>query len=175
MKRLVSSSVSLRLLAFVKTRLKDDMPTPIGNYFMKMLINSPLHFLLGTSFAVITVTGRRSGKPITTPINVVRIDSELIVISMRNRTWWRNLRGGRTASLRHDGKRFPVRGEIVEAPAEVAAELISYFQQKPGYGKYFNIHIDPNGNPDASEMGRVAGECILVRLIQPSNLSPEIT
>ena len=141
------------------------MPTSIGNFFMKMLINSPLHPLLGPDFAVITVTGRRTGKPITTPINVVSLDGTLTVISTRNRSWWRNLRGGRTANLQHAGKRFPVRGEIVENPADVAAGMTTYFKQKPGYAKYFKVPLDPLGNPDATELGRVAGERILVRLI----------
>jgi len=37
------------------------MPGAFGDFFMKTMINSPLHPLLGPGFAVITVTGRKMG------------------------------------------------------------------------------------------------------------------
>ncbi len=140
------------------------MPTPIGNFFMKTLVNSPLHPLLGKSIAVITITGYKTGKPIETPINVVRVGEALMVISMPNRTWWRNLRGGRMARLRHLGKIIPVRGEVVETSAEVAAGLADYFTQYPGYAKYFKVRLDPVGKPDPQELESVARERVIINL-----------
>ena len=140
------------------------MPTPLGNFFMKTLINSPLHPLLGKSFAVITITGRKTGRPITTPINTLRIEGILTVISMQGRTWWRNLREGRVAQLHQDGKRFPVRAEIVETDTEVASWLKKYFIQYPGYTKYFGIHHGPDGKPDSQELERLASERVIIRL-----------
>ena len=140
------------------------MPSPISNFFIKTLVNSPLHPLLGKSIAVITVTGYKTGKSIQTPINVVRVGEALVVISMRNRTWWRNLRGGRMAQLRHIGKLIPLRGEVVEAPAEVAAGLADYFAQYPGYAKYFDVRLDPDGKSDPQELERVARERVIIKL-----------
>lgn len=99
---------------------------------MKAIINSPFHSLLGESFAVITFEGRKSGKRYSTPINVARVDGEWTIVSMRERTWWRNLRGGRKAQLRVAGQRLQVRGEVVEDSTEVLAGLINYFSQYPG-------------------------------------------
>jgi deazaflavin-dependent oxidoreductase (nitroreductase family) len=140
------------------------MPTPTDNFFIKTLVNSPLRPLLGKSIAVITVTGYKTGKPVETPINVVRVGEALMVISLRNRSWWRNLRGGRTAHLRHVGKLLPVRGEVVEAPAEVAAGLADYFAQYPGYAKFFNVRLDPDGKPDPQELESVARERVIIKL-----------
>jgi deazaflavin-dependent oxidoreductase (nitroreductase family) len=81
---------------------------------MKVIINSPFHSLLGESFAVITFEGRKSGKHYSTPVNVARVDGEWTIVSMRERTWWRNLRGGRKAQLRVAGQRLQVRGKVVE-------------------------------------------------------------
>ncbi len=140
------------------------MPTPLGNFLIKTLVTSPLHPLLGDSFGVITVTGRRSGKPITTPINTVCIEGVLTVISMRTRTWWRNLRTGGPASLHQAGNTFPVRAEVVEAPADVAVWMGKYFTLYPGYTKYFGIKPDPDGNPNPQELQRVAGERVIIQL-----------
>ena len=140
------------------------MPTTFGNFWVRLLVNSPLHFLLGNSFAVITVTGRKSGKQIATPVNTVLIGGTLTVISMRSRTWWRNLQEGQIAQLRRAGKQFPVRGAVVRTPADGAKGLGDYFAQYPAYAKYFKIPIGPDGKPDPKELDRVAGERLLIRL-----------
>ncbi len=67
------------------------MPSPIGNFFVKAIVNSPFHSLLGDSIAVISVDGWKTGRRVSTPINVRRELDGWIVISMRKRTWWRNL------------------------------------------------------------------------------------
>jgi deazaflavin-dependent oxidoreductase (nitroreductase family) len=140
------------------------MPTRLGNFFIKTLITSPLHPLLGESFALITVTGRRTGNPITTPINTVCIEDVLTVISMRSRTWWRNLRAQGAAQLRQAGRTFPVRAEVIEAPADVCFWLKKYFNTYPGYMKYFEIIPDPEGKPSQHELEQVAGERVIIRL-----------
>jgi deazaflavin-dependent oxidoreductase (nitroreductase family) len=137
---------------------------PISNFFMKAIINSPLHFLLGDSFAVITLTGRKTGRRYSTPINVKRQGETWYALSMRSRTWWRNLRGGGLAQLRVAGKQIAVRGEVVEGHDEVAAGLADYFRQYPGYAKYFDIRLGPDGQPDPKELRRVAGERVIIRL-----------
>jgi hypothetical protein len=140
------------------------MPTPLGNFFIKFLINSPLHPLLGKSFAVITVTGIKTGKLFSTPINTVRVENVLTVISMRNRTWWRNLRDGGLAKLRQAGKQFVVRGEVIETSTGVISSMTAYFAQYPGYAKYFDIHSGPDGKPDPKELEQLASERVIIRL-----------
>jgi hypothetical protein len=140
------------------------MPTSIGNFFVKKLISSPLHPLLGRNIAVITVTGFKTGRFIETPINVIRVGEVLMVISMRNRTWWRNLRGGRPARLHHIGKIIPVRGHVVETPIEVASGLGDYFAQYHGYAKYFKVRRGPDGMLDPHELEKVARGRVLIRL-----------
>jgi deazaflavin-dependent oxidoreductase (nitroreductase family) len=141
------------------------MPGRFSNFFVKTIVNSPFHFVLGDSFAVITLTGRKTGKEITTPINTVNIDDRLTVISMRNRNWWRNLLDGRSARLRQSGKQFTVQGKIIEDPVEIAFGLKRYFMQYPNYAKYFQIHPGPDGKPDPTDIERVANERVLIQLI----------
>jgi hypothetical protein len=143
----------------------NNMPSAISNLFVKTLINSPLHPLLGKSHAVILVTGRKTGKSITTPINIVSIEGAQTVISLRSRTWWRNLRKGRIAQLHQQaGKTFPVRAEVVETPAQVATWQVKYLSQYPGYAKYFGIHPGPDGKLLPQELERLAAERVIIRL-----------
>ena len=145
------------------------MPSAIGNFFIKSLINSPLHPLVGESFAVITLTGRKTGQTISTPINIVRLGDMQTVISLRSRTWWRNLKDGRPAQLRHAGRRSKVRAEIVDAPAEVTAGMAAYFSQYPGYAKYFKLRTGTDGKPDPTELEKLASERVLIRLFSIDN------
>lgn len=140
------------------------MPSRIGNFFMKMLVNSPLYPFVGRNIAVITVTGCKTGNSIETPVNVVRLGDTLIVISLRNRTWWRNLRGGRLAQLRYIGRLLQVQGEVVEIPDEVSRVLMDYFTQYPGYAKYFNIRLEKNQKPNLRELERASLDRVIIKL-----------
>jgi deazaflavin-dependent oxidoreductase (nitroreductase family) len=140
------------------------MPNNFGNIFVKVLINSPFHFLLGPNIALITVTGRKSGTLISTPINVSRDGTFYIATSTRKRTWWRNLRHGASAQLRVAGQTIRVHGEVMESMDEVTEGLRRYFQQNPKLAKYFNIHLAADGQPVREDLQRAATEHVIIRL-----------
>jgi hypothetical protein len=131
---------------------------------MKSLIKSPLHGLAGKSFAVITVTGRKTGKIYEVPLNVTPSGGGYFATSLRGRTWWRNLRGGVEACLLIGGRRLPVRGEVIEAPEAVVAELEQYFIQNPGLARYFDVKTGPDGCPDLADLARAATVRVAIRL-----------
>jgi len=140
------------------------MPSPLGNFFIRTLVNSPLHPLLGSSFAVITVKGRKTGRPISTPINVSREEDSYFVVSLRDRTWWRNLRGDAPASLRVGGRTLAVHGEIIDHPGEVLEELRRYFKRYPAYARYFDLHLTPEGELPQDKLQQVAAERLVIHL-----------
>jgi deazaflavin-dependent oxidoreductase (nitroreductase family) len=140
------------------------MPSVLGNLFIKGIVNSPLHPVLGSSFAVITVRGRKTGKPYSTPINVRREGDTYTIVSLRSRTWWRNLRAGAPAQLRVSGKRLAVGGEVVEGHDEVVEGLAAYFKRYPVYAKYFGIALGRDGQPAEQDLERAADERVIILL-----------
>ena len=66
-----------------------------GNDFMSWVLRSPLHGMLSNGMMLITVTGRKTGKKYTTPVEYFREDGNLWVMTSRDRTWWKNLKAGR--------------------------------------------------------------------------------
>ena len=140
------------------------MPSAIGNFFVKTIVSSPLHPMLGDGLAVITVEGRKTGRLYSTPINVMKESGGFTVTSLRSRSWWRNLRGGRPAQLRVSGQQYSVRGEVVEGHAEVARDLTAYFQQHSGYARYFGVRLAAEGQPIREDVERVADERVLIHL-----------
>jgi hypothetical protein len=66
-----------------------------ANPVLKALLRSPLHPLVSRNMALISVTGRRSGKVYTFPVGYER-DGERVTIGVGwpdRKRWWRNLRG----------------------------------------------------------------------------------
>jgi deazaflavin-dependent oxidoreductase (nitroreductase family) len=144
------------------------MPRAISNFFVKTVLNSPFYGLMGRNFAVISLKGRRSGKVISTPINVFPVEGVLTAVSLRSRTWWRNLRQGGPAFLRFGGKRVEVRAEVIERHDAVASGLESYLRQYPHYARYFQVQLDADRRPEAGQLQRLAEERVLIRLIPVS-------
>lgn len=142
-----------------------------GNSFVKFMLRSPLHGMIDNGVMLITVTGRKSGKPITTPVNYLPLGNSLAIVSLRERTWWRNLRRRTSPSedvaavtVRLKGKDAPGRGEVIESDAEVAASLIDYLARAPQYAKCFQVRLNPDGCPNGDEVARAARSRVMVRV-----------
>jgi deazaflavin-dependent oxidoreductase (nitroreductase family) len=140
------------------------MPGSVGNAFMMALLRSPMHSLLGDGLAVITVTGRKTGRKISTPINVSREGDGFSVVSFRSRTWWKNLLAGRPGELRIGGKTIAVTAKIDDRPEDVAEGLGVYLEHHPGYAKYFRIQSGQDGRFPAEDIARAAKDRVMIHL-----------
>ena len=66
-----------------------------GNPAVRLVLRSPLHMLLSRRMALITVTGRTSGREFTFPVGYER-RGETVRITVawpKHKRWWRNLTG----------------------------------------------------------------------------------
>jgi deazaflavin-dependent oxidoreductase (nitroreductase family) len=140
------------------------MPSSFSNAFIKTIVNSPLHRMLGPNFAVLTVTGRKSGKDISFPVNAFRQGDFFTVITLRERNWWRNLQSEPRARLRIDGKKYEVAGEVVETQDEIIKCLRQYFCENPEVAKYFNVRLSPEGQAKPEDLEKAAAGRLVVRL-----------
>src|SRR5512135_340764 len=93
------------------------------NSLMAWLLHSPLHGMISKSIMLLTVTGRKSGKAYSTPVNYVRAGNTLWVTSPRGRTWWRNLKSGAPVRVLFGGRELQARGEAIVDKPTVAETL----------------------------------------------------
>ncbi len=137
-------------------------PQPTSRRFMTWMLRSPFHIFMG-GMLLITVTGRKTGRAISTPVNYVR-DGETILITSRNeRTWWRNLRGGAPATLLIAGKTYRAEGNVIEDRVEVKSELLRFFRLTKR--TIAGIHLTSDGQPTKPEkFERVAETRVLIKL-----------
>ena len=133
------------------------------NPLIVFLLRSPLHGMLSQNMMLVTVAGKKSGKRLTLPVNYLCQGGEFFTVSWRNRTWWRNLRGGGPAILFVRGQALQGEGEAITDDVSVTAELARYLGQAPHYAKYLRIALDAAGNPIAAEVAQAARERVMVR------------
>lgn len=132
------------------------------NPIIAWLLNSPLHGLLSPNTMLVTYSGRRSGKTYQVPVNYLRDGNELLTTSLRNRTWWRNLRGGARVRLRLAGQDVLADSQVFETDSEVAEKLERIVRLNPSYAQFLDIHLDAEGKPDQGDLLQAALKRIVV-------------
>jgi hypothetical protein len=88
-----------------------------ANPVLKRLLGSPLHGLVDERLALITVTGRRSGREYSFPVGYEQ-DGDRVTITVGwpdRKLWWRNLVGGGRVRMR-------IRGEERSGHAEARGD-----------------------------------------------------
>ena len=132
------------------------------NPMLAWLLRSPLHGMLSGSFMLISVRGRKSGRIICTPVNYVREGNRIWVTSQRNRTWWRNLRGGAPVNVFVQGRELKGHGDAMVDQPSVAAGLATYLRLKPQLAKYYHVGLDATGQPVPADCERAALERVAI-------------
>jgi deazaflavin-dependent oxidoreductase (nitroreductase family) len=133
------------------------------NPIVVFLLHSPLHSLMDKSTVLITFTGRKSGKRYTIPVSYVRDGDTLTMISQREHTWWKNLRGGAQITLYKEGHTSKASGEVFTDAETVANKLLLFLQKFPGYQRLIHIKLNPNGQPEDPEaFQRFAKDMVIV-------------
>ncbi len=134
-----------------------------GNSFIIFLLRSPLHRLMSDSTMLITVTGRKTGRAITIPVNYAQEGDTLWVVSHRERTWWRNVRGGAPVTLYLRGRQVEAVADALMDEGEVAAHLRTYLHAIPISARALRVRLE-NGQPDSESLACAARERVMVRV-----------
>jgi deazaflavin-dependent oxidoreductase (nitroreductase family) len=125
-------------------------------------------FLLGLGLPigtqhVITVVGRKSGVPRSTPVSVVTLGDSRYVVSGRGIAWVENARAAGWAQLERSRRRERVR--LVELPAADRGPVLRAFWAQVPHGRPFIARIlglAPDADADAFEAA--APVCPVFRL-----------
>lgn len=134
------------------------------NPMMVWLLKSPLHGMISKGVMLVSVTGRKSSRMISTPTNYLRDGNTLWVMSWRDRKWWRNLRGGASVRVLLAGRSLQGRGQVIEEEKQVAQSLFDYYQKVPQLAKYVQINLDTAGLPISADCERAAQKMVSVRI-----------
>jgi hypothetical protein len=134
------------------------------NWVPAALLRSPLHRLLSSKILLLEFVGRRSGRRYATPLNNHHEGS--VVLLTTDSPWFKNFSpAGGNATVRLRGQTRQVRVELVTDPDVAAAGLITIVRAQPAYGRWTNVKIAPNGEPDHDDArAEIAHGRVLLRL-----------
>jgi hypothetical protein len=122
------------------------------NPIVAWLLHSPLRRLGDQHTLLLTVTGRKSGKRFTFPVSYLRDGETLLVMTHRERAWWKNLQsGGAQVTVYVDGHELAARAETSTDPDLVAKALLLFLQQVPTWRWELHVQLDATGQPEHPE------------------------
>lgn len=131
-------------------------------YVNKVLIAVSKTGLLKEGPTVLTVTGRRSGQPRSTPITPFEVDGKRYVVGgLPGSDWVRNAQADPKATLTRGKLREPVR--MVELPTEQARPLLRQFPVLVPTGVSFMKNAGLVTGPNPEEFEALAGRCAVFR------------
>lgn len=141
----------------------------VWNGFNRAILPSRLHWLTSGSTLLLTLTGRKSGQPITLPVNYSQQGSSLRITSKPERQWWRNLKTNPEVKVVLRGEEIDGTAHVFEATEEVANELSAYLQPQLKMAKYFQIRLNENGTLNQEDLLQSAQHMVVIRVEVPSS------
>ncbi|KMO72796.1 nitroreductase family deazaflavin-dependent oxidoreductase [Mycolicibacterium chubuense] len=128
----------------------------------KVLIAGSRIGLIKDGPMVLTVTGRKSGQPRSTPITPFEVDGKRYVVGgFPGADWVRNAQTNPDAVLTRGKVREPVR--MVELPAEESRPLLRQFPILVPTGVSFMKNAGLVTGPNPDEFEALAGRCSVFR------------
>lgn len=129
-----------------------------------LLLRSPVHALASKAMAVVSYSGRRSGRAVALPVQYALEGETVWVLVGRPETkrWWRNFEGGAPARLRIRGRWVDATGTVLrgaDSADEVAGAFAAYRRRFPKAGRALGL---PDGAEPSGANAAVAA-AVLVR------------
>ena len=115
----------------------------IINLIVKVLLSSPLHFIMSKSVMVITFTGRKSGNIYSTPVRYLEVNNEIRFFTSAHGKWWRNLKGGADVKLRIKGRNEDYSAEVLDPKlSDIRSDLVEFLSYFPQDAVYHDIGLN---------------------------------
>ena len=134
---------------------------PLANRVVRVLSRWGLR--LGT-IRVLTVPGRRSGTPRSTPVSPLTVDGQrYIVAGLPDSDWARNVRAARRGELSDGRRRTTVTLTEMTDPAQARAVMRAFPTQVPG-GVLFFVRLGLVTRADPDEFAAAADRVAVFRI-----------
>ncbi len=133
------------------------------NPAMRLLLTSPLHWLLSSSVLLIRFRGRKSGREFTTPVRYIRSGAAIQCFTGRTNQWWRNMREGAEVTLVVEGRSAPYIMTAILEPEKVAASLGKLLEKFPQDAPYYEIKTAKGSLVSEAQLRSAAARTVLVQ------------
>ena len=135
------------------------------NAAMQFALRTPvLQTWLGRSIALITWTGRRSGRRYTTPVSYHSRDGQVTLLSRPSRTWWRNFHEQPRVELRLAGKACTGRARASLGDESALPRLVEFFEHNARDAKAYGVRLDAQGRVDERDARALLTQVVVIEV-----------
>jgi deazaflavin-dependent oxidoreductase (nitroreductase family) len=111
---------------------------------------------------VLTTIGRRSGKPVSTPVSVLTVDGQRYICTVGDTNWVLNARANPRVRLERSRHKYTAR--LAEVPESERGRILREFPVKiPGGVSFFRHSLGISGTPESFE--QAADRCRVFRIV----------
>ena len=132
------------------------------------LLRSPLHPLVSRGLALLTITGRRSGRRYSIPVGYMQDGDDLIVMvsEARRKQWWRNYYEPAPIEVLLRGRARSGTTELVAPGSDRFRELADHtLRRVPPMRRVFRVRdYDPRVGLRTDQLDRLGEEIAIVRI-----------
>ncbi len=133
------------------------------NPFMEWILKSPLHGMVSGNTMIIYFNGCKSGKPYHVPVGYLRVDNNLLTVSYRARTWWRNLCDGAAVKVLLRGQLLTAHAQAVQDDPGVEHGLRAFIKENPRFAGGFKVRVGADGQLDKVSLQQAVKTHVIVR------------
>jgi len=145
-----------------EVKLPDDTPPAWANSLMKWALTTPgIQSMVGQGVALLTFTGRKTGKSYTIPVSYYREDDTVTVITKRMRTWWRNFEPPAEVGMRLAGHDYWGKAQIEPDEGDVLDFMVDYLGKRPIDAKAYGLAKD---ELTRDKVARIIPHIVVIRI-----------
>lgn len=147
--------------------MPDPNPSPPAalNATMKLLLRTPfLQNVLGKYLALLSFTGRRSGKRYTIPIGFRQTGDFVLLLTKRTFNWWQNFEDEPHVQLRIAGRTLNGTARARIATGDDLDEVVAYLSERSQDAKAYGATSLPDGSLDPASVERFLSHNVLIRV-----------
>lgn len=117
--------------------------------------------MVGKTTALLTFTGRTSGRSYTTPISYWRDGTTVVLSGHASRQWWRNLAADPACRIRLAGVDYAGTAQVLRGEA-ARPHFVTLLAAQPVIAKASGIAIDANGKPNPDDVTAALADSVVV-------------
>lgn len=133
------------------------------NVLMTAMLRTPgLQRVIGRTIALITVTGRTTGRRYTTPVTYDRDGDTVTVLTKTFRTWWRNLDASPAVDLRLAGRRYRGRARASVGDPATLPQFVAFLEHRRRDARFYGITFTDEGHVDQRQAAAVLPDLVII-------------
>ena len=127
------------------------------NPFVRVILKSPIHFILSHQILLFSVIGRKSKKIYEIPASYAHINDALVCVTLRENLWWKNFINIENQDIYFKGKKINKKISINFSDDNFVREkLKELIEHNPIDAFFAGVKLDRNKVPNSEDLDKAS-------------------